>query len=107
MENKHTKKTFVRYIIDLIQAPFATSRDDDNHLVTLISVASDNPAIRDQLLSILRQTPFQRQSMINTWLADLELTGAPVELRDALSGLLDEKTADRALDLLTATDPPG
>jgi hypothetical protein len=103
-KDKSRLKSMLKSTLGLIQAPFtALKQDDDSNLVTLIAVARDNQAIRDQLVSILRQTPFQRQSMINTWLADLELAGAPTELRDALSSLLDENIADRALVLLTET----
>jgi hypothetical protein len=101
-------KTLLKLILGLIQAPFSSSKqNEDDNLVTLIAVARNNQAIRDQLVSILRQTPFQRQSMINTWLADLELAGAPIELRNALTGLLDENIADRALVLLTETRTDG
>ena len=102
METKSSRKSVVNAILNVLQAPFLSSDPKgDDHLVTLISVAKENPLIRNQLLSILRQPAFQRQSMINTWLEDLALAGAPPELRNALSGLLDEYVADRALDLLT------
>ena len=100
MEVKNQDKSFFDSILEVVRAPFTQNKADDNNLITLISVARDNPVIRDQLLSILNQAPFQRQSLINTWLADLKLAGAPYELRTALSALLDEEIADRALILL-------
>jgi len=78
--------------------------EQDDDLITLISVAQEDPLIRNQLLSILRQPEFQRQSIVNTWLEDLKLTGAPLELQNGLSALLDEKVADQALDLLNQTE---
>ena len=102
METKRTEKPLLSNFWEKVRALFTNKSPRDEHLVTLISVATDNPAIRDQLLSVLSQEPFQRQSLINTWLEDLQIAGAPVELRSAMTELLDEDIADRAYSLLNA-----
>ena len=43
---------------------------------------------------------FNRQSLLNTWIADLELQNAPQELRRILTYLLDGEVAKTALRLL-------
>jgi len=105
MEHESSKKSVFQTFRHALQTVVGTSPPaGDDNLVTLISVARENLAIRNQLISILDQPPFQRQSLINTWLEDLKLAGAPPELRNALSGLLDEHVANRAYELLTQAD---
>jgi len=100
MAAENREKSLLSRVFELISRAFAQKKANDDNFVTLLSVAHDSPQIRVQLLSILRHTPFQRKSLINTWLEDLKLAGAPPELQNALSALLDEDVADRALLLL-------
>ena len=100
MAAENREKSLLSRAFKLVNRTFAQKKANDDNFVTLLSVAHDSPQIRVQLLSILRHTPFQRKSLINTWLEDLKLAGAPSELQNALSALLDEDVADRALLLL-------
>ena len=100
MAAENREKALLSRAFELVNRAFAQKKTNDDDFVTLLSVAQDSPQIRVQLLSILRHTPFQRKSLINTWLEDLKLAGAPSELQNALSALLDEDVADRALLLL-------
>lgn len=100
MAAENREKSLLSRAFELVNRTFAQKKAVDDNFVTLLSVAQDSPQIRVQLLSILRHTPFQRKSLINTWLEDLKLAGAPRELQNALSALLDEDVADRALLLL-------
>jgi hypothetical protein len=100
MAAENREKSLLSRAFELVNRAFAQKKANDDNFVTLLSVAHDSPQIRVQLLSILRHTPFQRKSLINTWLEDLKLAGAPRELQNALSALLDEDVADRALLLL-------
>ncbi len=100
MAAENREKSLLSRAFKLVNRTFAQKKANDDSFVTLLSVAHDSPQIRVQLLSILRHTPFQRKSLINTWLEDLKLAGAPRELQNALSALLDEDVADRALLLL-------
>lgn len=100
MAVENREKSLLSRAFELISSAFAYKKAIDDNFVTLLSVAQDSPEIRVQLLWILRHRPFQRKSLINTWLEDLKLAGAPRELQNALSALLDEDVADRALLLL-------
>lgn len=97
-------RTLLSRFYKAIRSLFKRKSTNEDNFVTLISVAQDSPQIRVQLLSILDQTPFQRQSLINTWIEDLKLAGAPRELQTALTALLDEEVADRARLLLRSSD---
>lgn len=68
--------------------------------VTLIQVAKETPDIRDTLLSILQKDEFQRSSMINTLMEEMRYKGAPGVLITAISSLLDDRVAQKALELL-------
>ena len=68
--------------------------------VTLIQVGKETPDIRDTLLSILRKDEFHRSSMINTLMEEMRYKGAPDVLIAAISSLLDDRVAQKALELL-------
>lgn len=80
-----------------------TSEED---LLDLMVVAQRDPEIHDQLIAILRQDDFSRQSMLNTWINELKLESAPVSLIRALTALLDNDRAYRALAILTTESAP-
>lgn len=79
---------------------FFPGKENDDAFVTLMSVAATDAAIKSQLLAILDQPEFQRQSSLNTWINQLEIQNAPREFVDGLRYLLDDNTAERAIDLL-------
>ena len=68
--------------------------------VTLIQVGKETPDIRDTLLSILQKDEFHRSSMINTLMEEMRYKGAPDVLIAAISSLLDDRVAQKALELL-------
>lgn len=68
--------------------------------LTMMVVAREDPAVRDALLAILAQESFQRRSLLNTWIGELRLEGAPAAFIEALAHLLDDDTAGRARELL-------
>ena len=68
--------------------------------VTLIQVGKETPDIRDTLLSILQKDEFHRSSMINTHMEEMRYKGAPDVLIAAISSLLDDRVAQKALELL-------
>jgi hypothetical protein len=73
---------------------------DDEDFIRFLQVAREEPPVLRQLTTILSQDDFNRQSLLNTWISDLELQGAPVELKRALTYLLDADVAATALQLL-------
>ena len=74
-----------------------TAQDD---LLDLMLVARDDPKIREQLKTILEQSDFNRQSLLNTWIDELKLADAPAPLIRALHSLLDNDRALRAREIL-------
>ena len=76
------------------------SREEDA-FITFIQVALENEAIRQQVLAILAQEHHKRTTMLEGWVRDLELEGAPKPFITAVKYLEEETRADRALVLLS------
>ncbi len=68
--------------------------------VQLMAVARETPEMRRQLVTILSQEAFHRQSLLGTLLEDLQMRGARVEFIECIGFLRDDDTAARALELL-------
>ncbi len=68
--------------------------------VQLMAVAQETPEMGQQLVAILSQERFHRQSMLATLLDDLQRRGAPAEFVECIGFLRDDETAARALELL-------
>lgn len=62
--------------------------------------------MREQLISILAQDPFNRESMLGTWIRELRFESAPEPLIRALDALLDKEVAERSLRILQQRDIP-
>ncbi len=73
---------------------------ENESFVTLLQVARDNPEIKNQLVAILSQTGFNRKSILNSYLDELRYKRAPDDLISALSCLLDDNIAKKALEIL-------
>lgn len=69
-------------------------------LADFLDAAMYDPIMRDQILTLVELDSFNRQSILNTWLAELQLKGAPGELSNALACLKEDKVAARAKQLL-------
>ena len=78
------------------------SRSNEDAFVALMVVASEDAEIRAQLLGILTQDRFNRYSLLNTWISDLKMQGAPDLFIEALAYLLDDDLANRAREILMA-----
>ncbi|MFC1500235.1 hypothetical protein ACFL6T_04365 [Candidatus Zixiibacteriota bacterium] len=76
------------------------SVSDDEDFIRFMQVAQEDEEMRVRLISVLSQDDFNRQSLLNTWLSELELQNAPQELRRVLAHLLDGEVALAALRLL-------
>ena len=68
--------------------------------IYLMKVAREERDIRDKLKSILKLDSFNRQSILNTWLHDLKLQGAPRDFIESLSYFLDDDIAEKALKVI-------
>lgn len=73
---------------------------ENKTFVNLIRVAQEDPKIRAKLLKILSLDKFHRESLLNTSLEEMRLKGAPKEFVSAISTLLDDAVAQRALEIL-------
>ena len=67
-------------------------------------LAQEDPELRKTLESILTLDAFNRKSLLNTWLQDLRLQRAPQDLISALSCLLEDAVAQKALEVLRAAN---
>jgi hypothetical protein len=77
---------------------------DHRGFITFMQLAREDPEIRKRMKMLLSLDPFNRKSMLNTWLRDLRLRGAPKEYVEALSFFLDDKVAEKALQLILESD---
>jgi hypothetical protein len=68
--------------------------------ISMMSVAREDQAISQHLAAILKQSQFNRHSLLNTWINDLQMQGAPESFVNALAFLLDDEVAARALQVL-------
>ena len=73
---------------------------DNETFIDLMRIAQEKDDIKKKLTFILKLDSFNRQSVLNTWLNDLRLQGAPEKLIKALSYFLDDSVAERALDVM-------
>lgn len=80
---------------------------DNEKFITLMQVASEKPDVRKRLMTILKLDRFNRQSLLNTWLRDLKLKGAPRDFIEALSFFLDDDVAEKALGVMHAYEGEG
>ena len=67
---------------------FNPERGDD-HLLTLVQVATEDATIRTQLLEILALPAEVRQQHLSTWIKDMEAEGAPPVFVDTIRRLGD------------------
>jgi hypothetical protein len=81
------------------------ARSSTDPFMSLMVVATEDEAVQQHLLAILRQDSFNRHSLLNTWIEDLKLQSAPESFTRALGFLLDDDVAERALSILES--PPG
>ena len=68
--------------------------------IYLMKVVREERDIRNKLKSILKLDSFNRQSILNTWLHDLKLQGAPKDFIESLSYFLDDDIAEKALEVI-------
>jgi hypothetical protein len=77
---------------------------DNETFVNLMRVAREDPDVRRVVLGILAQTPFNRQSMLNTLIGELKLKEAPEDFIEAFACLLDDEVARRVSELLNEAE---
>jgi hypothetical protein len=78
------------------------SLGDDETFVRLIQLAQEDSQIGDQLRALLSMDDFNRQSVIRSMLDEMRLNNSRAELISAFSCLLDDRIADKAMEILNA-----
>ena len=73
---------------------------DNETFIDLMRIAQEKDDIKKRLKFILKLDSFNRQSILNTWLHDLRLQGAPKKLIKAISYFLDDAVAEKALEVI-------
>jgi len=81
-----------------------TKREESNNkfepLERLIQAMKNDPLINAEVIKILRLSPYQRRSVLNNWLEQLENRQAPQNLRKALSYLFDDMIVFELLKII-------
>ena len=67
-------------------------------------VAREKSDVRKKLKLILGLDSFNRKSILNTWLRDLKLQGAPDDFIEALSFFLDDSIAEKAMEVILESE---
>ncbi|MHC5039863.1 MAG: hypothetical protein ACYTHM_21360 [Planctomycetota bacterium] len=70
---------------------------DNETFIILMQVASENEEIRTSLLRLLRQDPFHRKSLFQTFVREMQMKGAPGDFVAAIAVLRDDAVAEEAL----------
>ena len=71
-----------------------------DNLAAFVDALAGDPDTLNQLLSIARLDSFQRQSLINTMIAEGRLKNIPKEMISALDCLRDDKIAAKCIEIL-------
>lgn len=69
-------------------------------LINLIIAACEDPKLEQQLIGILSQNAFNRESLLNTLISELTLQRAPANLIAALERLKDDDIARKTGEFL-------
>ena len=80
------------------------STGSEEYFINLISVATDDAAIRAQILAILQQNADDRKTTLQAWIGELQIKQAPQQIIEALKYLLDDDTANQAIQRLSAIE---
>jgi len=73
---------------------------ENSDFIHFIQTAKLSNQMRAELVCILELDPFSRRSLLNTYLSNISLQGGPKSLVSALSCLLDDRVASKALEVL-------
>ena len=83
-----------------MQSKREKSNDKFEPLERLIQAMKIDPLINAEVIKILRLSPYQRRSVLNNWLEQLENRQASQNMRKALSYLFDDIIVFELLKLI-------
>lgn len=72
----------------------------DEVFVNLISVAKEDQKIHSFITTVVSMNDFDRQSLVNTFIKEMALKGAPAEFIKAIAALRDPDLAGKIKELL-------
>jgi hypothetical protein len=90
----------IEKIIALVNRKSGSGDNITEPFVTMIQLAQEDPEIRATLLAILSKDEFNRTSMLNTYIEEMRLKGAPASFISAIACLLDSGVAQKAYAVL-------
>jgi hypothetical protein len=73
---------------------------DDENFVALVQVLKEDRKIRSKIEPILSLDPFNRKSVLNTWVEQLKFQQAPGKFIALLSCLIDDDIARKVLQVI-------
>ena len=74
---------------------------DNESFILLIQLAKENKKIKDRILMILKLDSFNRISLLNTFISEMSLKGAPKDFVEAFAYLKDDTIANEAIKIIT------
>jgi hypothetical protein len=66
----------------------------------LMQTAMEDPLIKNRIIEVLQLSSFERRTILNNWLEQLQRRNASESLLSALSCLFDDKIAEAVLVLI-------
>ena len=74
---------------------------DNESFVSLIQLAKEDKEIKNRILMILKLDSFNRISLLNTFISEMNLKGAPEDFVEAFVYLKDDRVANEAIKIIT------
>ena len=83
-----------------MSTPRAKSVGDIDSFITMLRVASEDPAINGRLEQLLALPDEKRRALVHTWLSDLIIAEAPQHFTTGIACLLDDAVAEKAYEVI-------
>ena len=77
---------------------------ENEKFITLMKLAREEPYVGKRIKGLCSLDGFNRRSLLNTWLEELRLQGAPKDFREALAFFLDDAVAEKVLELILKSE---
>lgn len=74
---------------------------EQESLSELLKIMHSNPKFKIKVITLLKLDPWERQSILDYWLEQMQRQQSCEELRSALACLVDEKVSSEMLEKLS------